>query len=547
MKSTNGNHSTSLLLGLTACLSGSLIACTPSGDDATALEEEVAAYTDVGPELRSVLRSTVTKAGFQPLIIDKTGTGLGTVQVFYDNGGTYECGPDCADVVVNIPDGANVALTATPLDDEAVNHVFHSWSEACTGTDPNQCSFVMDSWRIVRPRFDKAGQLEVVTTGAAGGRVTATLASGASAGIDCGTDCDETYADLVDVTLSAQAVAVPGGFAKLIAWGGDCAGQVGDCLLTIDGTRHDVTAEFGHTLTISPLGTGAARFAVTRPADRGAEYAIDCGNGGADCEGVYRPSDIVTVHAVLPPNVDLQYWGDTCTNPDLVNKTCTVPMSVARTLYPWVMARVSVNVGIDRIGKGTIRVGLEDRSIDCVPSASQPTCTIGGIRHGSRVTFEEFIDSPWTPAGLTGCTPISPSRCELTAVNGGEVIQARSETPYRLNVYRSTPVGTTLRVTIDGEVCPGDCLKSSESSRFYNLGLTARQDNLRCVEFWKWSIAQCGTGSTCRVQVNGPIGVTAFFRRMTTPACTQLRADDEVQLDGSLDEAELSADDAELN
>ena len=75
--------------------------------------------------------------------------------------------------------------------------------------------------------------LSVTTTGTGGGTVTS-----APSGIDCGTDCSETFTDGTVVQLTAT----PADGSAFTGWSGDCSGT-GPCEVTLDADRW-VTATF---------------------------------------------------------------------------------------------------------------------------------------------------------------------------------------------------------------------------------------------------------------------------------------------------------------
>jgi hypothetical protein len=91
-----------------------------------------------------------------------------------------------------------------------------------------------DAAKLVYATFDpSAFVLAVSTDGTGSGTVTSS-----PAGIDCGSDCDETYPAGTEVTLTATAAigSVFGG------WSGDCTGS-GPCTVTL-GEARSVTATF---------------------------------------------------------------------------------------------------------------------------------------------------------------------------------------------------------------------------------------------------------------------------------------------------------------
>jgi Divergent InlB B-repeat domain len=122
-----------------------------------------------------------------------------------------------------------------------------------------------------------AGVLKVMKQGLG----TGTITSAPAGMIDCGADCDESFALTAPITLTAVA---PGG-STFVGWQGDCAafGAAVNCNLTMSGNR-SVRAEFRLNPDIAPLAdftpegiqsyltanpavTSAARFVRALPAD----------------------------------------------------------------------------------------------------------------------------------------------------------------------------------------------------------------------------------------------------------------------------------------
>ena len=74
--------------------------------------------------------------------------------------------------------------------------------------------------------------------------------SSAPAGINCGSDCSETYTGGTSVTLTAT----PAAGSTFAGWSGDCTG-IGLCTVTMDAVK-SVTATFERTLTPPAPPTG---------------------------------------------------------------------------------------------------------------------------------------------------------------------------------------------------------------------------------------------------------------------------------------------------
>ncbi len=162
------------------------------------------------------------KEGLRPhtLTVDMRGHGDGQVQAQGIN-----CGADCSEAY---SDGAVVRLSAVAAD----GSFFARWyGGGCSGRQ--SCVVTMNQSIKVVPVFHVVHDLTVVTDGLGSGQVLAQ-------GIDCGTDCNETYYSGTRVTLSAVA-ADDSAFA---GWsGGGCRGAMSSCVVSM-GQAATVTASF---------------------------------------------------------------------------------------------------------------------------------------------------------------------------------------------------------------------------------------------------------------------------------------------------------------
>jgi hypothetical protein len=156
------------------------------------------------------------------LNVAKDGTGLGTV-----TGTGISCGTDCTETFNY---GTSVTLSANP----ATGSTFGGWAGACSGT--GSCTVSMTAIRNVTATFTaNTYTLSVDRTGNGLGVVTAT-------GIDCGTDCSESYAHGTSVTLTATPSTAAASLSTFGGWGGACSGT-GTCTIPITAAT-SVTANF---------------------------------------------------------------------------------------------------------------------------------------------------------------------------------------------------------------------------------------------------------------------------------------------------------------
>lgn len=169
------------------------------------------------------------------------------------------------------------------------------------------------------------------------------------AGVDCGSDCSETYAVGTAVTLTATAAAG----SSFSGWGGGCAGQGNPCTVTMSGGRA-VVANFARlaTLTVSTTGSGTG-VVIASPA------GIDC---GTDCTEEYPSGATVTLTATASGGSIFSGWGGACAGQGN-------PCSLVMTADPSVTAEfaVAVTLTVTLTGPGTGSVTSSPAGIACAP------------------------------------------------------------------------------------------------------------------------------------------------------------------------------------
>jgi endoglucanase len=200
------------------------------------------------------------------LTVTTSGTGSGTVS---SSPAGIDCGATCS---ASFPSGTNVTLTATPAD----GSTFDGWGGACSGT--GTCSLTLTAAQLVTATFTSTTTTTCSVTVTEDGSGTGTVSS-SPAGIDCSSDCSETYACGTDVTLTAT----PTGVSTFGGWSGACTGT-GTCVLTVN-------AALAVTATFDPQCAGDADCADSNPCtedvcDIGtatcSHTPLPCPDGGVD-------------------------------------------------------------------------------------------------------------------------------------------------------------------------------------------------------------------------------------------------------------------------
>jgi len=194
-----------------------------------------------------------------------------------------------------------------------------------------------DVWQILE---QGAIQLSVKVEGDGSGTVTSS-----PAGINCGSDCTETYDQGTGVTLTAT----PQGTSSFAGWSGGCTGTSSTCTLTMDASR-SVTATFTTkpVLQVEKLGTGGG-IVMSSPS------GINCGN---DCNEPYDQGTSVTLTANPNGTSTFAGWGGACSG-----MSCTVTMNASKSVtatFTGVDQQLTVTVS------GTGTVTSNPPGINCV-------------------------------------------------------------------------------------------------------------------------------------------------------------------------------------
>ena len=242
------------------------------------------------------------------LTISRFGSGTGTVT---SSPAGIDCGGACA---VNFLKGTTVTLTGTPgLHSEAVK-----WAGCDSVTIENKCLVAMNAARSVIASFDLDPQfVEYTVSVRLKGTGTGTVTS-SPGGIECGSDCSETYVSKTNVTL----IATPAPGSVFDHWsGGSCAGT-GPCEHKINSSRlvNAVFVAVGkRTLSIAKAGTGTG----TVQSNLG---GIDC---GATCSAEYEAGVKVTLKATPVAGSSFTGWsGEGCSG----TQACKLMLNEARNV-----------------------------------------------------------------------------------------------------------------------------------------------------------------------------------------------------------------------
>ena len=236
-------------------------------------------------------------------------------------------------------------------------------------------------------------------TVAKAGTGTGTVTSN-PAGINCGTDCNQTYATNTTVILTPISAAG----SVFAGWSGACTGTA-PCKVTMSTTKN-VTATFNrstttYSLTVAKAGTGTGT--VT-----GSPAGINC---GADCTQTYAVNTIVFLTPISAAGSVFTGWSGACTG----TATCKITINAARNVTAtFNRSAATYALTVAKAGTGTGAVTSSPAGINCGADCHQTYAV------SAAVTLTATPASGSRFSGWTGpCT--GTSTCRVTMAGARNV------------------------------------------------------------------------------------------------------------------------------
>ena len=385
--------------------------------------------------------------------VSKSGTGSGTVT---SSPAGIDCGSDCSE---DFDHGAVVTLTPSP----DAGSVFADWSGHAdcadgelTVTGPRSCQATFD----LLPPGEFALTMSHIGTGS--GTVTSN-----PAGIDCGTDCVESYTEGTVVTLTAT----PDVGSVFKQWKGSQA----DCLdgvITMSADR-DCAADWDvqlHTVTVTKAGNGSGTV-TSSPG------GINC---GSNCSEDWSHGTVVTLTASPNSGSEFAGWSGHADCADGV-LTVTEPMSCEATFD--LLPPPDHTLTVSKQGNGSGTVTSSPAGIDCGSDCQED------FTEGTVVTLGAGADPGSSFTGWSGHADCNDGVVTMNAAR--DCVAEFELEQYTVAVSKAGAGSGTVTSSPAGIDCGSDCSENFDHGTVVNLTPSPDPDS----EFVGWSgHADCADG-----------------------------------------------------
>jgi predicted outer membrane repeat protein len=423
------------------------------------------------------------------LTVTKTGNSTGTVTA---TPGAIDCGPTCSDLY-----DPNTTVTLTAVADAETT--FAGWTGDCASAGTNTtCTITMESARSVTATFNwKTYTLSVSQDGTGTGTVTSS-----PTGIDCGSDCSESYIYNTAVTLTATADTG----STFTSWSGACTGSTPVCDVTMNQAAA-VTATFTlnrYTVTANAEGTGTG--SVTSDVG-GISYTYPTTTGTASD---LNHGSSITLTASADVGSTVSWTGCATTGGSATEATCTFPALDGDKTVTATFTLNQYTVTANAEGTGTGSVTSDVGGISYTYPATT-TGTASDLDHGSSITLTAAADSGYT-ASWSGCSSTGGTdtiaTCTFPALDGDKTVTATfSPAVFTLSLsIEGTGTGTVTSSPV-GIDCGTQCSAGFDYGTVVTLTATPGEKS----RFKGWSGACSGTETTCDVTITDDLEVGVRF------------------------------------
>jgi hypothetical protein len=413
------------------------------------------------------------------LVVQKDGSGSGTVTATWAGGGTLACGASCSAVV---PKGTVVTFQGTPDMGSAL-----AWGAPCTGSGVCMAT-IGDGETDVKATFT-LNQV-VLTVNHTGNGII--MSSGGITCSDPACPVQVNYGDSVTLT------AAPGADSDFSTWTGCTSTTGAKCVVSSLKAAAAVTATFTLKkiqVTLSRSGNGT----ITS-----SDGSVNC--TAASCVVSVDSGASLSLTATPGSDSNFESWSG-CTTTS--GATCTLtgitaPVAASAT---FALKNASFNIAKNGNGAGTVAASWTGGgSLNCGTGCS------ASIPLGTSVTVTATPQTG-SSAAIVGC---ATNPCTVTVAAGGTTVTATfTLNQYVLAVTLGGPAGTGSVLSAAGISCGATCSALVNYGTAVSLSATASSTGV----FTGWSGCTPTGSSPCSVSVTGNTNVTANFRRANGAAC----------------------------
>jgi hypothetical protein len=375
---------------------------------------------------------TIEGAGSGSVLGVSPNTGEPPIECHW-NGTTEEQTGTCdAAASEPFPELFTVVLEAVP----APGSVFTGWTveegtvppEACEKLNAEECTIFLPTGGEIKVKASfacegtppcpppKGPPLKVLKDGNGEGTVTSVQSGENGEQIECGSHCEEEFAEgeVVELEASEATGSEFTGWTEVSGEPGTCTGTTSPCELTM-GEAKEIEATFSlipHTLTVVPTGEGSVS-AEEPPVPVSGEIS-GCEEAGGSCSAVYGEGQTVTLVAT-PGEHKETVWTSGCTS--VSGDTCEVAIPAGDA---------TVEVEFVTAPQGTLTVEpTGEGSVDALeppePASGEIlACEEGGGAECSAVYYQgETVTLEATPglhketAWTSGCDNVVGDTCEV--------------------------------------------------------------------------------------------------------------------------------------
>ena len=310
----------------------------------------------------------------------------------------------------------------------------------------------------------------------------------APTGINCGSDCMETYASGTVLTL----IATPDTGSEMASWGGACSGTAptDPCVLTVDRPL-DVDVVFDiptFTLTVSFEGGATGTVSAL-------DASLNCDGTGV-CSADYLLGTEVTLTAAAAEGAAFMGWSVDCVG----SGDCVLTMDEDKTVGATFDDATQVALLVSRSGTGTGSVTSAPAGVDC-----GDTCS-GSYDPGTEVTLTAAADTGSNFAGWSGDCTGTGTTCVVTMSASRNVTARFDINEYTITAERAgTGTGSvrSLPTLID---CGTECSATYTHDTYVALTATADEGST----FTGWS-GPCSGTATCEFDAMADATAVATF------------------------------------